>query len=46
MNGLAVVPALGLVPERWQDVPSDRVRLSIAPTPGRGVSVAFSFSLP
>jgi hypothetical protein len=44
--GLGLVVGAMAAPERWDDVPPARFRLSIAPTPGRGVSAAFSFSLP
>ena len=44
--GLGLVLGAAAAPERWEDVPSDRIHVSIAPTPGRGVSVRVSFSLP
>ena len=35
-----------VAPERWQDVPLDRVRVSLAPTRGGGVSIRASFAFP
>jgi hypothetical protein len=47
-GGLVLGGGVGAIvgAERWEDVPSDRIRVSLAPTPGRGVSVRFAVSFP
>jgi hypothetical protein len=49
LSALVALPVAGIgalvAPgEKWADVPSDRVRVSLAPTRGRGVSAQVSFA--